>query len=222
MFEKFKNVANLFVTVEEDATPVAQPTATQPAKPAPLANPFATSAPVMASSVNQEMLEILMKAIAEANLPGFDYIEFRDSVAKLNAQPMTEQQRFVTVFSTAQIMGVTLANLTSAVDHYIKVVDEQRAGFLANVQEMVKREVDTRTKTLADNDAKLADANKKIAELNEFIVKTQQESMNLQNEVALQQQQINNTTSAFEATYNMVVGRLNEDKTKLTTYLTAV
>jgi hypothetical protein len=178
-----------------------------------------SATPVVASSVNEEMANILMKAISDANLPGFDYLEFKDAIAKMSNAPMTEQQRFVAVFSTAQVMGVKYVDLIASIDHYVSVVGKQRESFMANVDQVVKEQVDSRLESITGSEKKIADALAKIAELNEFVVKTQQEMLNLKNEVAQSQQQIDNTRSSFEATFNMVVGRLNEDKTKMTTYL---
>lgn len=174
---------------------------------------------VVGSTVNQDMLDMLMKSISEANLSGFDYLEFRDSVAKMASAPMTEEQRFVAVFTTAQTIGATLPNLVSSIDHYIEVVNKQREAFLQNVKDVTAQEVDSRNAKISEGDAKISEASDKIAELNAFIIEAQKQKQALQNEVVIQQQQINSTTSSFEATYNMVVGKLNEDKNKLTTYL---
>jgi hypothetical protein len=219
MFGKLKDFVFTIEKTEDDKVqkpaPKAQVASTQPTT---ATMPF-TASTVVGSAVNQEMLDMLMKSISEANISGFDYIEFRDSVAKMSSVPMTEEQKFIAVFSTAQTVGATLPVLISSVDHYIEVVNKQREGFLQNVKDVTVQEVDSRNAKIAESDAKIADANQKIADLNTFIIESQKQKEVLQNELVLQQQQINSTTSSFESTYNLVVGRLNEDKTKLTTYL---
>jgi len=174
---------------------------------------------VITAGVNQEMMDILNKAVSDANLEGFDYLEFREALAGYADMPMTEQQKYEAVYRTVKVIGVSADKLIASIDHYVNVVSAQRDGFLANVENAVKEQVDAKNADIVASEQKIAKAIEDINKLNELVVKTQQEVLAMKNEVAQNQQQIDNTRASFEATYNVVVGRLNEDKTKMTTFL---
>jgi hypothetical protein len=186
-------------------------------QPAPAATPVATA--VLSGTVNEEMANMLMSAIQEANLDGFDYIEFRDSVLNMAGTPMTEQQKYQAVFTTAKAMGLTIQTLTDAVDHYQAVIDSKKDSFLASVESQVAAEVTSREEKKLSKENLIQEAADKIKELNDFITASQQENVELANEINQHKLNIGNTTAAFEATYGMVSGKLAEDKNKIQTYL---
>lgn len=194
----------------------------QPAKPVTGTTAPVTAMPmpaVVTAGVNTEMLEILNKAVENANIEGFDYLEFREALAGYATLPMTEQQKFEAVFNTVKVMGVTFDKLIASIDHYLGVVSKQRDAFMANVDNAVKEQVDDKNAEITKDEQTIADAIAEINRLNEVVVQTQQGVLAKKNEVAQNQQQIDMTRSSFESTYNVVVGRLNEDKTKMTTFL---
>lgn len=170
-------------------------------------------------NVNQDMTDLLMNAINDANLEGFDYIEFKQAVGKMMNIPMTEQQRFQTVFATAQAMGVTVDSLVNSVDHYISVIGKQRDGFMGSASNATIKEVDTRMALISENEQKIQEATQKINELTAFITQTQQENIKITQEANSEKLKIDTNVASFEATFNMVSSRLVEDKQKLVSYL---
>lgn len=134
--------------------------------------------------------------------------------------PMTEQQRFMAVFATAQAMGVTIQSLTDSVDHYLTVIEKQRDGFMGSASHATQKEVDTRMAQVATNEKQIQEATQKINELTTFITQTQQENLKITQEANSEKMKIDNSIASFEATFNMMAGRLKEDKQKLVSYLT--
>lgn len=222
-------LAGLFVEVEETKSKEEPKEEAQDlAESAPLPNgngasapvaPVATSVTPSAVGVNEEMAEMLAAAIEEADLDGFDYLEFRDSLSKMDSIPMPEAQKFQTVFATAQTMDVTVEKLTSAIDHYHGVIEQKKQGFLAHVDEVIATQITSREQKKAENDSKIEEATAEIQRLTQVINDTQQENLTLTNEINTENLNIQNTKASFEATYGVVSGKLLEDKNKIQNYL---
>jgi hypothetical protein len=174
---------------------------------------------VAPGQIDQEMLAILEEAITSSNLPGFDYIEFRDSLVRMQGVPMTEEQKFQAVYATAQSMGVTKQVLLGALDHYLGVIASKDAEFGQFIEDTTKSKVTTVEATVAKiSEAIEAEANE-IKRLTESIQgrRKQQDEMNVQ--LLQARQEIQNKKSAYEATRNVMVTNLSADRTKIDTYL---
>lgn len=209
----FGKLASIFVDTESDK-PKAASKASEP--------PSVTSKPVVTiipGQPDQEMAKIIQDAIEASNLPGFDYIEFRDSLVRMAGVPMTEEQKFQAVFATAQSMGVTKQILLDAVDHYLKVVDGKAAEFESFVSGVETQQVTAKEKSVADLtttiEGEAAEINRLTISIQEH--RKQQDAINL--EIVQAKQDIQNKRSAFEATRAAIANNLTSDRTKIETYL---
>lgn len=199
-----------------DSAPVATASTAPVAASAPVATPTPT---VISAGVNDEMAQMLMSAIEEANLEGFDYIEFRDTVNDLGNNGMTEANKFLSVFATASRMGLTRETLLSSIDHYLGVIGEKREAFMAMVESQLESEVQGRYDKAASLDEDIAKAQEEINRLNEVITNSQREKIQLQNEANTEKMNIENTRASFESTFGMVQGKLLTDKGNIETYI---
>ena len=214
MFEKFGKFASAFVDLGDSDKPKissAQPAVVEPA-PKPVA-------PVIPGQPDPEMIKILQEAIETSNLPGFDYIEFRDSLVRMASVPMTEEQKFQAVFATAQSVNCTKQILLDAVDHYLKVIADKAAEFQSYVQGVEATEITAKqeavSKLTKEIEAKADEINQLTLTIQEK--RKQQDALNL--EIVQAQQDIQNKKSSFEATRVLVANNLTSDRTKIDTYL---
>jgi predicted nucleic acid-binding Zn-ribbon protein len=165
------------------------------------------------------MAKIIQEAIEASNLPGFDYIEFRDSLVRMAGVPMTEEQKFQAVFATAQSMGVTKQVLLDAVDHYLKVIGSKAAEFESFVSGVEVQQVTSKEKSVTDLattiEGEAAEINRLTMSIQEH--RKQQDAINL--EIVQAKRDIQNKRSAFEATRSAIANNLTSDRTKIETYL---
>jgi hypothetical protein len=233
----FNKLASIFVDIEDSPQVPPQEkkeesaeNETTAAAPAPASSPAPTNTPAPTTSVapkpvfvpatvNEAMVELLSKAIEAANLEGFDYLEFRDALAAMASAPLSEQQKFQAVFATATTMGVTKDRLVEAIDHYQQVLDHQKAEFQAQVESMIAQEVTQREELKSAKEQEIAALSEQIQQAQAAIGEKQQEILALSNEINEQNLNIQQTASSFEATFNFVSGKLQEDKGKIQNYL---
>ena len=210
----FGKLASMFVDTESDRpkAPSKPPEAPVSVAPKPVV-------PIIPGQPDPEMAQIIQEAIEKANLPGFDYIEFRDSLVRMAGVPMTEEQKFQAVFATAQSMGVTKQVLLDAVDHYLKVVAVQATEFESYVNGVESQQVTVKEKSVADLtttiEGEAAEINRLTMSIQEH--RKQQDAINL--EIVQAKQDIQNKRSAFEATRAAIANNLTSDRTKIESYL---
>jgi chromosome segregation ATPase len=79
--------------------------------------------------LDEKSIDFISKAIEKANLPGFDYLEFRMAVANLRGMDLDEATAFKSAFATARTMGLTKEKLLETATHYKNVVQKEKEQF---------------------------------------------------------------------------------------------
>lgn len=213
MFEAFGKLASVFVdTGEPDKSKAA------PAPEAPVAAPKPVI-PIIPGQPDPEMAKIIQEAIEAANLPGFDYIEFRDSLARMAGVPMTEEQKFQAVYATAQSIGATKQILLNAIDHYLKVIDDKAAEFESFVSGVEAQQVTAKEQSVTSLAKQIEDEATEINRLTVSIQEHRKQQYAINLEIVQAKQDIQNKRSAFEATRAALANNLTSDRTKIDTYL---
>lgn len=199
----------------------AAPTATTTPIPATVAaTPIARAVPmVIPGQVDEEMAKILEDAVSEANIPGFDYLEFRDVLANMASINMPEAQKFQAAFASAQVNQVTKQQLLEAIDFYIKVIETKGTEFVNYVAGLKATDVDGKTQEISDLEAQISDDAAKIQQLTEQITerRKQQDALRLAQTQA--ENDINSKSAAFESTKAAVIAKLASDRTKIENYI---
>ena len=186
----------------------------------PAAVPIRTANPIaIPGQVDEAMAKILEDAILEANIPGFDYIEFRDVLANMSTLGLPEPKMFQAAFASAQIAKVTKTQLLEAIDFYLKVITAKSKEFEDYVAGLRATEVSGKDQEIADLETQIEDDAAKIQELTAAIGERRQKQDAIRMGKAQADLDINNKTAAFEATKAVIVGKLNSDRSKIDTYI---
>ncbi|MEM6967493.1 MAG: hypothetical protein AAF573_22205, partial [Bacteroidota bacterium] len=67
--------------------------------------------------LDEKSISFLTGALDRNNLPGFDYIEFKQSLAALAKLNMDEETAFKSAFATAATVGLTKGKLLETASH---------------------------------------------------------------------------------------------------------
>lgn len=168
---------------------------------------------------DQKFAELFERVIAENNIPGLDYFEFRQALqSNAGIAGLNEAASFVVAFNglRAGDPSLTKDTLTSSIDHYKKVLAEEEVEFNGELKRQTEIEVASKrgkAKELnQENEAHL----QKIKELNELISANQQEVIKLNNEASVAEAKISQTEKNFIKTLAHVVSKLDTDKQKIT------
>jgi predicted nucleic acid-binding Zn-ribbon protein len=217
-----KNLRSIFI-VEEEApakskasspapnTPSSKEQAPRPVSKAPETN--------RDGKVTQKFTDILLSAMDNADLEGFDYLEYKKSLQSLQKMNMEERTAYQSAFAMAQTMGATPQHLVSTAQHYLKALQEEEQKFekaLSHQQESrigaKRQEQQTLTKTIQDKEAQ-------IKKLQAEILEHQQNLGKLDGDIKQADLSIANTKNDFFASYQNLVKQIQEDITKMQEYL---
>lgn len=194
-----------------------------PAAAAPQSSPnVPTSAPEagpVTGGVSDRFIKVLMAAMEEVNLPGFDYLEYKKSLQNLKKMNFTDDVRYQTAYAAAQSMGVTPAQLIDSAQHYLNTLAKEQQKFSTALASQRTQQVSSKQDQLKQLDASIAQQEAKIKELQAQIKGTKSKQEKLQKDIATSNTKLAQTQADFEATYNVLIGGVKQDVENMKQYL---
>lgn len=161
---------------------------------------------------SDEFDQYLAKIMDDANLPGPDYYEFSKALDTLKSSPLTNEQKYVTIFAGFGVQGITPQSLIDTANKYLVILAQKRVSeFDASVHsaELAIKNREDSIKTFGEENVslsqKIADNAKRITELTE-------EGNKMRTKV-----EIKKTT--FTMSYNNLILRIKADIENIKTYL---
>lgn len=169
--------------------------------------------------VSDKFIKVLMAAMEEANLPGFDYLEYKKSLQNLKKMNFTDDVRFQTAYAAAQSMGVTPAQLVDSAQHYLNTLKKEQAKFSQALSGQKAQQVSSKQDELKQLDTSIARQEAKIKELQAEIEKTKTRQKKLQGDIARSNAKLSKTQADFETTFKILTAGIEDDVTKMKQYL---
>ncbi len=230
----FKNIKSLFIVEEEDPKkpekktqevekfdsnkqPVDKPKGTNTPQPNPTPKPILD--PALANKPDNKFLDILFKAMEKNNPPGFDYMEYRNSLNSLSKMPMDEATKYKSAYAMAQTMGATPKKLVDSAQHYVSVLKTEEKKFQAamanqnNVKVVQNKEqIKMLSKTIQEKTAQ-------IKKLTQEIEAHQKKIEAIQKTIDDSSMKVETTKTRFDASINFVLKQINLDVANMKKYL---
>ena len=117
-----------------------------------------------------KMVGMLSKAMSEANIDGFDYLEFKDAVIALLKDGSSEESAMKSVFTTAKTMGLTRQKLLDSISTYLTIVANEKKSFTDSLKQRKQSdivEVEAKIKEIETQLASLGKEKDKLEKKNE-------------------------------------------------------
>lgn len=171
------------------------------------------------ANMDERSAKSLINALDKNNQPGFDYLEFKQSLAALANLGIDESTSFRSAFATAATMGLTRDKLLTTAAFYQKVLQQEKIKFDKTVQQQMQRKIAGKQKE--------AEALKKfIIEKSALVEKLQSEIAQAKEKIAAASGQIDSAKEKiggikanFDATLGSLVTHIQEDVDKIEMYL---
>jgi len=203
---------------KEEAKTEAQPNApTATAAPATQAPTMVTAA-TPTGQVDEDIQNQLLQALEEANIDGYDYFEFRGSLENMKAVIPNEPERFKAAYAAVSAM-VKPERLIETAQYYIDKLDAKKNEFEALCAQMTEQNVTAKENEAQAIDESIAQKQEQITQLNQQISEVQEQKAALLNEAITEKGKIEKVQVNFNMTHKNVVTRIEQDKTKIQTYL---
>lgn len=169
--------------------------------------------------LDQKSVEFLTTALEKSNLPGFDYIEYKQSLGALAQMNMDEVTAFKSAFATASTVGLTKMKLLETAEHYKKVLKDEKAQFDVALQNQMQQKVAGKQKEVEKLKEQIAQHEAKITQLKEQISKYQTTIDGADAQINAAKEKINSTQVSFEHSHQSILNQIERDIENIQKYL---
>lgn len=152
---------------------------TGPSGIAPIGSTSVGVIPAADPTFQSEFGQYLDKILQDANLPGPDYYEFANALNTLKASPLTEEQKYVTIFAGFAAQGVTPQALVDAAQKYIAILGQKKSTEFDTSVQSAELAIKTKEESIrvwgeeniklsnqiADNAKKISDATTEVNQM---------------------------------------------------------
>lgn len=224
----WKNLKSLFIVEEPDKgkksshqskkVPPSDDGNKQPTAGTNAGSPPTKSGPVT-GAINDRFVKVLMEAMETANLPGFDYLEYKKALQNLKKMNFTDGVRFQTAYAAAQGMGVTPQQLMDSAQHYLNILAKEEQKFRKALQGQKSQQIKEKEAQLSRLDQQIAAQEAKIKDLQAQIETTKKEQAKLQQTITKSTQKLAATQADFEITYSTIKQGIDQDIESMKSYL---
>jgi len=153
--------------------------------------------------VDKDMLANLEKALDDNKGKSFGYLQFRESLGKMEKKIPNEGQRFAAALAASEGMGCDANSITSTAQAALAVLSGEQKQFNAEITELQKAD--------AAKQAKVTDIESQIHAL-------QQQQTKLNKELATSAASLQTKQNNFAVTYKSLVAEIKSDIEKVTEY----
>ena len=218
----FKRIKSLFVVGEENpGTPESKQEASQAQTPIDSSGEMLSEETANGGSgkATEKFLQVLFGAMEKANLPGMDYLEYKQSLQSLAKMPMEDSVRYQSAFAMAQTMGATPQKLIESANHYLEVLKGEQSKFEQVLIKQTKDRIGNRQETLNNLEGIIQQKTEQIKKLTAEIEHHRQEMEQIRQELKEASAKVEATKYDFIASYNALVAQILGDVESMKKYL---
>lgn len=169
--------------------------------------------------LDKKSVAFLLKAIEDNNLPGFDYLEFKQALKALMGLDMDQHIAIKSAFTTGSTVGLTKEKLISSAEHYRQVLLKEKSQFDAALQKQMAQRVDGKRNEKSTLANKIEAYRQKIRDIESEIVKLEDRLDKADSEIAAAEEKIHDTKEKFETTFQSFVKEIEKDLDTLNSVL---
>lgn len=221
-----KKLKSIFIVEDETLKKNAAAQKGKKATPKKAAPVTSNSNPIVKESaagdpgkVTQKFTDILFGAIEKANMPGVDYLEYRQSLKSLEKMPMEEKVRYQSAFAMAQAMGATPQKLINSAGHYVNVLKGEETKFEQALANQKATQIASRKEKMEKLNQAIQQKAQQIKKLTQEMEKHRVDMEKLSGEINQATAKVETTKNNFIASYNALVAQIMSDVDKMKKYL---
>jgi len=172
-----------------------------------------------AHGLDQKSVEFLTNSLERSNLPGFDYIEYKQALSALAKMDMDESTAFKSAFATASTMGLTKAKLVETAEHYKNTILKEKVQFDEALKNRMNQKVNGKKQEVEKLKEQITKHKEKIKQLEEQIGKYQTTIDGADSQINAEVEKIEATRGNFEHTHQSILNQIEKDLQNINQYL---
>ena len=161
--------------------------------------------------LDEKSVDTLTKALNNANLPGFDYLEFKQSLGALSGLNMDEAMAIKSAFATAATMGLTKIKLIETAQHYKSVLAGERNKFQQALDNRVQARVEGKKLEIERLKKQVEEYKTKIKQLEDQIIKHQSTIDSADSDIQSEVEKIEGIHRNFEEAHQSILNQIDKD-----------
>lgn len=161
--------------------------------------------------LEKKFVDIFIKALEKNNKPGFDYIEFKQSISALTQMNMDAEMAIRSAFATASTVGLTKSKLLDSAAFYTKVIEKEKEHFDAALNKRIDQKVGGKIKEVEKLKDQIVKYREKIQQLENQIQKHQHTIDTADEQIQAEKEKILGTQTNFEKTHADFVAQIKTD-----------
>lgn len=176
----------------------------------------ATETPVtLSGKPDPKIMDSLIKALEDNNLPGEDYMEFAAALQSMSNIALEESVKIQTVLATLSTRGLTREKILESGSYYLGILDKEKAKFAKALEKQVKDSVTTKQDEITALEALNKTKTAQIADLTREITENQKEIENIKVKIAENETKIKSTEGNFALTFEFITKQLQANIDKI-------
>ncbi len=219
-----RNLKSLFIIEDKSPSPKAdtgadkteEPQTSTPASSTGFRGAVKTSGNGV---VDDKFLEVLFAALDAKNKEGFDYMEFKEFLRSLANVPMDDNTRYQSAFATAKTMGATRENILSSAQEYIAILAEEQTKFQQALAGQKEKNLTAKHDEIKQVEQSIREKEEEIEKLKSEIEGHRDQITQLEGEINEASLRLGETADNFDATYQALLGQIQEDVNNIETHL---
>lgn len=161
--------------------------------------------------LDEKSISILTDALEKNNLPGFDYIEFKQSMAALAQMNLDEAMAMKSAYATAATVGLTKDKLLETAAHYKKILDGEKQKFGNAMQNQITKNIAGKKEEVEKLKVQIEKYKTQIKELEGLIGRHQKTIDTADEKINAATEKINQAKEKFEFAHQSVMNQIEKD-----------
>ncbi len=171
------------------------------------------------SQDDDRFANVLMKALEDKNLEGFDYLEFKQSVAKLQELGMDHDTALRSAFATGTTVGLTLEKLVKTARYYTEVLQDEKSKFMNSMEKHLMSNVEGKAKQTGELKKRIANYEAKIEQLQAEVVKAKKQIADSEALINAAKEKASVNQRGFDEALEVITSVIKQDVTDISRVL---
>ncbi len=169
--------------------------------------------------LDERSVDALVKALERKNLPGFDYLEYKQSLDALANMGLNGETAYKSAYATATVLGLTKDKLLQTAEHYKKVLMDEKTQFEASMQRHLEQRVESKRKEVELLKKKVEEYRQKIQQLEAQIASSEATIDQADAEIQSARERIHSASENFDYTLRSILNNIDQDIEHIRMYL---
>lgn len=168
---------------------------------------------------DMKSVDVLLKALKAEQLPGFDYIKFKQSLKALTALDMDLSTAMRSAFATASTLGVTKDKLIKTAKHYQSILQREKEQFDQAAENQVTQRIASKENEITKLDGQIHECEEQIESLEKLIIQLKDKLEKAKQEKETAAEKIKEAKEKFDGSFRSLIEIIDEDIKSIESHL---